>query len=147
MGNLFTGSYTVRRLLLCMGFGAVVITVATIRNAIGAGEAGAIPEAIGILAVAAAGGAGAGAVHFFTGRLVPLGRGYAYLYGVLMVETYLFAIMTGLVISAELDPAADPKNVKLFDHWPGFAVLGVVCGVVWGHLMRDEYLKQGRVMD
>jgi hypothetical protein len=147
MGNLFSGPYTARRLLLCMGFGAGVVVVATIRNAIAASEAGAIPEAIGILAVAAVGGAGAGAVHFFTGSLVPLGRGCAYLYGVLVVETYLFVIMTGLIISATLDPAADPKNAKLFDHWPWFAGLGAVCGGVWGHLMRDEYLKQGPVTD
>jgi hypothetical protein len=98
---------------------------------------------LGAIVVTVVGMGVAGITHSFAHRLSARRPWGAYLYGVLIGEAYLFAIMGALTIAKQLgapglvrtgpsDPYAD------WQHWPVVAASGVIVGLLWGFLSRNE---------
>jgi hypothetical protein len=129
--------------MLPAAFGAVVVSMATVVKVVRRWPDFDAAGSLGAIGVASVGGGAAGATHHFARRLIARRPWGAYLYGIIIGETYLFAIMGALTVAKLVDAPglvapgrADPFSD--WHHWPWFAALGVVCGLVWGFLSRHE---------
>jgi hypothetical protein len=98
---------------------------------------------LGGLLVTAVGMGVAGLTHLIAHRLIARRPWGTYLYGVLIGEAYLFTIMGALTVAKQLgapglvrpgqtDPFAD------WQHWTVVAASGVIVGLLWGFLSRNE---------
>jgi len=157
------------RWLLSAGFGAAVLAGLTLSSCVFAVTVGMVARRlpavgvigklagtpgldlgamVGVVLVAGVGGGVAGAAHRLAGRLLGLRVVGVYLHGIVLVEVYLFAIMGSLMTLKWLgvewpDGPGHGDHSSLWRDAPGFAILGVVGGVVWGWLSRHEAPPDG----
>jgi hypothetical protein len=123
--------------------GSIVLTTAVLALFASRTPGFSVVGLLGALVVTAAGMGVAGIAHSFAHRLIARRPWGTYLYGVVIGEAYLVTIMGALTIAKLLgapglvrpglsDPFADWR------HWPVVAASGVIVGLLWGFLSRNE---------
>jgi len=94
---------------------------------------------VGSLATTAIAVGLAGVTHHFAHRLIARRPWGTYFYGVLIGESYLFCVLGTLTVARWFGaPGLTRPGQEDWRHWPEVAVSGVLVGLVWGFLSRNE---------